>query len=189
MNPSTDDLCRLIKATAFAASKHRNQRRKDAEASPYINHPIALADLLANEAGILDPTVLCAAILHDTIEDTETTADELSHHFGDHISTIVMEVSDDKSQPRAVRKARQITGARQASPEAKLVKLADKISNLRDLLDSPPAHWSPQRKADYVLWSRQVVDALRGTHPGLEAIFDALCARHASGSEPPGPQT
>jgi GTP diphosphokinase / guanosine-3',5'-bis(diphosphate) 3'-diphosphatase len=137
----------IIKASAFAAAKHRNQRRKDAEASPYINHPIALADVLANEGGIEDPTVLCAAILHDTIEDTETTPEELERHFGRHVAAIVLEVTDDKSLEKHVRKQLQIDHAPHISREAKLVKLADKICNLRDILDSPPADWSTRAQA------------------------------------------
>jgi guanosine-3',5'-bis(diphosphate) 3'-pyrophosphohydrolase len=167
----------IIKATAFAAAKHRNQRRKDAEASPYINHPIALADLLANEAGIEDPTVLCAAILHDTIEDTETTSEELERHFGVDVASIVREVTDDKTLEKHVRKQHQIDHAPHISREAKLVKLADKICNLRDLLASPPADWSVERKHAYLDWADRVVAGLKGTHKGLEDVFDGLLSR------------
>jgi guanosine-3',5'-bis(diphosphate) 3'-pyrophosphohydrolase len=118
---TTGSTASVIKAVAFAAEKHRNQRRKDAEASPYINHPIALANVLANEGGIEDPYVLCAAVLHDTIEDTETTAAELESHFGYRIASIVLEVTDDKSLEKQVRKLRQIEHAHTSSPEAKLV--------------------------------------------------------------------
>ncbi len=131
-------LAALVQAMAFAADKHRNQRRKDAEASPYINHPIALANVLANEGGVQDVTVLCAAVLHDTIEDTETTAGELRALFGDQVAAVVLEVTDDKSLDKAQRKQLQIEHAAHCSPQAKLVKLADKICNLRDLLTSPP---------------------------------------------------
>lgn len=168
----------FIKAVAFAAEKHRNQRRKDADASPYINHPIALANVLANEAGVRDVAVLCAAILHDTIEDTETTAVELEEAFGTHITSIVLEVTDDKSLEKHVRKQHQIDHAPHSSPEAKLVKLADKICNLRDILASPPSDWSIERKVAYFDWAEQVVSGLRGTHTGLEAVFDSLRARH-----------
>ena len=170
---------RFIKAVAFAAEKHRGQRRKDVDSSPYINHPIALANVLANEGGIEDLDVLCAAILHDTIEDTETTASELESHFGVRVASIVLEVTDDKTLEKQVRKQRQIEHATDSSPEAKLVKLADKICNLRDILASPPADWSIERKQDYFGWAAQVVAGLRGIHPGLEAMFDKLYARHA----------
>jgi guanosine-3',5'-bis(diphosphate) 3'-pyrophosphohydrolase len=169
----------FIRAVAFAAEKHRKQRRKDVDSSPYINHPIALANVLANEGGIEDPDVLCAAVLHDTIEDTETTAAELESRFGSRIASIVLEVTDDKSLEKQVRKQRQIEHAHLSSPEAKLVKLADKICNLRDILASPPADWSAERKQRYFDWAVQVVAGLRGTHPGLEAVFDGLCARRA----------
>jgi GTP diphosphokinase / guanosine-3',5'-bis(diphosphate) 3'-diphosphatase len=164
----------IIKATAFAANKHRNQRRKDAEASPYINHPIALADVLANEGRVEDPTVLCAAILHDTIEDTETTVEELERHFGSEVTAIVLEVTDDKALAKHLRKQHQIDHAPHISRQAKLVKLADKICNLRDILDSPPADWSSERKREYLDWAEQVIAGLRGTHPRLEQIFDEL---------------
>ncbi len=167
----------FIKAVAFAAEKHRNQRRKDAEASPYINHPIALADVLANEGGVVDPTVLCAAILHDTIEDTETTEDELRDAFGPEVTSIVLEVTDDKSLEKQVRKQLQVEHAPHLSPEAKLVKLADKICILRDILASPPADWPAQRKREYFDWAGRVIEGVRGVHPGLESIFDGLQRR------------
>ena len=163
---------RLIQAIAFAADKHRNQRRKDAEASPYINHPIALANVLANEGLVGDEPVLIAAILHDTIEDTETTAEELTALFGETITAIVLDVTDDKALPKAERKRLQIEHAPTISAAAKLVKLADKICNLRDIVASPPEKWSLERKRAYFDWAKAVVDGLRGTHPELEQIFD-----------------
>jgi guanosine-3',5'-bis(diphosphate) 3'-pyrophosphohydrolase len=169
----------FIKAVAFAAEKHRTQRRKDAEASPYINHPIALANVLANEGGIDDPAVLCAAVLHDTLEDTDTTAAELEALFGRRVTSIVLEVTDDKSLEKHVRKQRQIEHAPHSSQEARLVKLADKICNLRDILASPPADWSAEHKQAYFDWSARVVAGLRGINPELEAVFDGLLARHA----------
>lgn len=169
----------FIKAVAFASEKHRNQRRKDVDASPYINHPIALANVLANEGGVVDATVLCAAVLHDTIEDTKTTADELKQLFGDKVTSIVQEVTDDKALAKEVRKEEQVRHAPHISTEAKLVKLADKICNLRDILASPPADWSAERKQAYFEWAARVVAGLRGVHPGLEAVFDGLLARQS----------
>jgi guanosine-3',5'-bis(diphosphate) 3'-pyrophosphohydrolase len=167
----------FIKAVAFAAEKHRNQRRKDADASPYINHPIALTNVLANEGGITNKDVLCAAILHDTIEDTETTEAELRLAFGDKIATIVLEVTDDKSLDKAARKQMQIEHAPHISIEAKMVKLADKISNLRDILSTPPAGWPLERKLAYFEWGNDVVAGLRGTNIKLERVFDGLVAQ------------
>jgi guanosine-3',5'-bis(diphosphate) 3'-pyrophosphohydrolase len=163
---------RLLSAIAFAADKHRDQRRKDASASPYINHPIALANVLANEAGIEDERVLIAAILHDTIEDTETTEQELIRLFGQEITAIVLEVTDDKALPKAERKRLQIEHAPDISRRAKLVKLADKICNLRDIATTQPVDWSVERKREYFDWAKSVVDGLRGVNPGLEHIFD-----------------
>ena len=145
--------------------------------SQYINHPIALANVLANEGGINDLTVLIAAVLHDTVEDTETTASELESLFGAKIAAVVMEVTDDKQLPKAVRKQLQIEHARHASPEAKLVKLADKICNLRDILASPPADWSADCKREYFDWAAKVVNGIRGVHPTLESVFDELLAK------------
>lgn len=164
----------FIKAVAFAAEKHKNQRRKDADASPYINHPIALANVLANEGGITNKDVLCAAVLHDTIEDTQTTEEELRKEFGDKITSIVLEVTDDKSLPKDVRKQNQIDHAPQASIEAKMVKLADKICNVRDIISSPPVDWPLERKQAYFKWSADVVAGIRGTNIKLERIFDSL---------------
>ncbi len=172
-----DDLSRFIRALAFAAHRHRAQRRKDAAASPYINHPIALVDVLVNEGGVTDAVVLCAAVLHDTIEDTETTADEIAQAFGERVASIVVEVSDDKSLPKDVRKAMQIEHAPTLSTEAKLVKLADKICNLRDVLAAPPAGWPTERKRGYFAWAEKVVGGLRGSNARLEAAFDELLER------------
>jgi len=174
---STNPTGTFIRAVAFAAEKHRNQRRKDAEASPYINHPIALANVLANEGNVEESTVLCAAVLHDTIEDTETTADEIRELFGDQVTSIVLEVTDDKSLDKDVRKKLQIEHAPHLSREAKLVKLADKICNLRDILVAPPAGWSAVRKREYFDWAEQVVAGLRGINNRLEAVFYGLYAR------------
>ncbi|MFY9314453.1 MAG: HD domain-containing protein [Burkholderiales bacterium] len=175
-NPEKD-LALLFRALAFAAHKHRDQRREDAEASPYINHPIALAEVLAREGGIADAEVLAAALLHDTIEDTATTAGELRAGFGARIAAMVEEVTDDKSLPKAERKRLQIVHAAAISPGAKLVKLADKICNLRDVAERPPAKWDLQRRQEYFEWAKQVIDGLRGVHPTLERAFDEAYRR------------
>lgn len=167
----------LLRALAFAAERHSRQRRKDVDASPYINHPIALANVLVNEGGVDSVVVLTAAILHDTLEDTETTVEDLDGAFGARICSIVLEVTDDKSLAKALRKQLQIDLAPQLSYEAKLVKLADKICNLRDVASAPPIGWSIDRRKEYFDWAKQVVDRMRGAHPGLEAVFDATYAR------------
>jgi len=172
-----EGLALLFRALAFAAHKHRDQKRKDAEASPYINHPIALAELLAGEGGVTDIEVLAAALLHDTIEDTDTSLEELRAEFGARIAGMVAEVTDDTNLPKAERKRLQIEHAAGISDGAKLVKLADKICNLRDVADRPPAKWDLQRRQEYFEWARQVIDRLRGAHAGLEAAFDAAYGR------------
>ncbi len=167
----------LVDAAAFAAEKHRNQRRKDADASPYINHPLALARVLAVEGGIGEREPLLAALLHDTVEDTDTTEAELVERFGAVVAAVVMEVTDDKALAKAERKAAQVAHAPHLSRAAKLVKLADKIANVRDVASNPPAGWPLERRREYFDWARRVVDGLRGVHPALEASFDAAYAQ------------
>ena len=176
MSISDEDLKQLLKALAFAAHKHRDQRRKDVEASPYINHPSSLANILSNEGHITDISVICAALLHDTVEDTDTTPEELEREFGEEIRKIVMDVTDDKTLEKAARKQYQIEHAAHACDQAKRVKLADKISNLRDVADNPPADWDLQRRQEYFDWAKAVIDELRGAHGPLEALFDAAYA-------------
>lgn len=172
-----DPLGIVLKAAQFAAHKHKDQRRKDANASPYINHPIALASILREEGEVDDPLVIAAALLHDTIEDTETSYAELRGQFGDEIAEIVAEVTDTKWLEKHSRKHLQISKAANASEAAKLVKLADKISNLRDIIASPPAEWSVERKREYFDWAKAVVDQVRGTNAKLERRFDQLYRR------------
>jgi GTP diphosphokinase / guanosine-3',5'-bis(diphosphate) 3'-diphosphatase len=173
-----NDVAELLQAIAFAAEKHRNQRRKDAEASPYINHPIALAHLLATTGGVVDPIVLQAAILHDTVEDTETTHEELAATFGTKVADIVMEVTDDKALPKQRRKELQVEHAHKRSREAALVKLADKICNLRDIASRPPTDWPLERRREYFDFAKRVVDGLPPTPGPLRAAFDeAFSAR------------
>lgn len=173
-----EDLPLVLRALAFAAHQHRDQRRKDVRGSPYINHPIALADILCNEGGVRDINVICGALLHDVLEDTETTAEQLACSFGQAICRIVEEVTDDKRLNKAVRKRLQVEHAPFISDGAKLIKLADKIANLRDIVDHPPAGWSLERRQGYFDWAKAVVDGLRGVHPRLELVFDnAYAAR------------
>jgi guanosine-3',5'-bis(diphosphate) 3'-pyrophosphohydrolase len=163
----------ILRAMNFAACKHRDQRRKDSEGSPYVNHPIALANLLWNEAAVTDTVVIIGALLHDTVEDTQTTFAELEQ-FGQEVSYLVKEVTDDKSFPKQMRKQLQVEHAAQLSQRAKLVTLADKIANLRDINMSSPVGWSTERKQEYFEWAKCVVDQIRGTHGKLEAMFDQV---------------
>jgi GTP diphosphokinase / guanosine-3',5'-bis(diphosphate) 3'-diphosphatase len=174
------ELVLLLRALSFASEKHRNQRRKDAEAQPYINHPIAVASTLLLEGGVTDLEVLCGALLHDTIEDTGTRPDELEAQFGPSICHLVLEVTDDKRLPAAERKRLQVEHAPHVSDKAKLVKLADKICNLRDLASSPPTSWSLERRQEYFDWAKRVVDGIRSVNGPLAAAFDAAYARRPS---------
>jgi GTP diphosphokinase / guanosine-3',5'-bis(diphosphate) 3'-diphosphatase len=163
----------ILRAASFAALKHRDQRRRDVEGSPYINHPLALACVLSVDGAVTDPATLCAALLHDTVEDTDTTPQEIEREFGAEIRAIVEEVTDDTSLPKAQRKLLQVEHAAHISDKAKLVKLADKICNLRAVARSAPTGWSLERRQEYFDWGKEVVDQLRPVHAGLEAIFDA----------------
>ena len=171
------DIAKFIEAASFAAKKHRDQRRKGNDAEPYINHPLEVASLLANVGGIADCDVLAAAVLHDTIEDTETTAEEIRGKFGERVCGMVLEVTDDKSLPKAERKQKQVEHAPHLSGGAKLVKLGDKISNVRDVLENPPDGWSPERCREYVEWGARVVAGLRGANAELEKRFDELAEK------------
>jgi (p)ppGpp synthase/HD superfamily hydrolase len=167
----------ILTSLHFAADKHRDQRRKGAEASPYVNHLIEVAELLAREGGVTDAITLQAAILHDTLEDTETTPEELDARFGVEVRWIVEEVTDDKQFSKAERKRLQIVHAKHLSARAKLVKMADKIANLRSLMQAPPVEWSMKQKREYVAWSDRVGEGLQGCNVKLEQSFDIAVAK------------
>ena len=170
------DLKLFLAVVRFAAEKHRDQRRKDVDASPYINHPIDVSETLARVGGVPDGDVLRAAVLHDTLEDTETTKDELVAQFGRGVADLVAEVSDDKRLPKEERKRLAILHAPLLSPGAKVIKLGDIICNVRDVTKSPPKDWTREERLQYLKWSRAIVDGCRGVSPGLESLFDQLAA-------------
>ncbi len=176
----------LLRALQFAADRHRDQRRKGEDASPYINHPIAVAETLAR-FGVTDRVTLQAAVLHDTIEDTETTPDELEAEFGPEVRRVVMEVTDDEALSKRDRKALQVEQAGELSRRAKLVRIADKVSNVHDVLHAPPTDWSVEWRLRYVAWTERVVDGCRGCHPALEAHYDAKVAEARRVLEDTGP--
>lgn len=164
---------RILQAAEYAADKHRFQRRKDKAATPYINHPLSVAFRLA-AAGESDAMVLMAALLHDTIEDTNTSYDDLKEKFGIEVADVVLELTDDKHLSKEERKRRQVDLAAGKSLAARKVKLADKICNVNDILHHPPDDWSVEEKVRYILWSKTVVDNMRGSQPVLEQEFDEL---------------
>jgi (p)ppGpp synthase/HD superfamily hydrolase len=177
MNPSdtTKEIpSSLLAALKFAAHKHSRQRRKDLEATPYINHPIEVAEVLSRIGGITDLPTLQAAILHDTIEDTETSPQELQHYFGQEICLLVQEVTDDKSLPKQERKRLQVEHARNLSAAGKLIKIADKICNVSEITATQPAEWPLQRKLEYLDWAERVVSGCRGCSLELAQHFDAV---------------
>jgi guanosine-3',5'-bis(diphosphate) 3'-pyrophosphohydrolase len=163
----------VLRAALFAAQRHSAQRRKDADASPYINHALGVAAVLA-EHGVEDPETLQAALLHDTLEDTETTPAELEREFGFAVTRIVLEVTDDKALPKAERKRLQIDKAPGLSERAKLVKVGDKICNARDVAWNPPENWSLSQRVEYLDWTERVVQGCRGTNPALEDRYDRV---------------
>ncbi|CAJ0578058.1 unnamed protein product, partial [Mesorhabditis spiculigera] len=172
------DISLIIKATDFAARKHRSQKRKDIKQTPYINHPIGVAQILTSEAKIYDSVTLAAAMLHDTVEDTKTTHEEILAEFGQEVHDIVKEVTDDKSLPKEERKRLQILHAPHNSHKAKLVKLADKLYNLRDIERAPPFGWDKRRCKEYFKWAKEVVSGLKGTNEALENALDDLINRN-----------
>ncbi len=166
----------VLKAAKFAADKHRTQRRKDAGASPCINHPIDVAEMLVRVGQVNDPNILAAALLHDTLEDTETEPEEIRKEFGEKVLSLVLEVTDDKKLTKEERKELQVQNAPHKSDGAKQIKIADKISNLLDIIHSPPANWSLQRRQEYLKWAERVVAGLRGVNRSLEDLFDHVIA-------------
>jgi guanosine-3',5'-bis(diphosphate) 3'-pyrophosphohydrolase len=167
----------ILQAMNYAADKHSGQKRKDDKGSPYINHPIEVTKILWEIGGVRDITLLLASILHDTIEDTDATPEEVKAQFGEEVLSLVLEVTDDKTLPKQVRKQRQVETAPHKSPRAKMLKIADKISNVDDIISTPPKDWSLERRREYVLWSERVVAGLRGVNEKLENHYDNLLAK------------
>ena len=181
------DTALILKALEFAAGRHRTQFRKGPDKTPYINHPIQVASLLANDADETDPVLLAAAILHDVIEDTVNSVDErdelisiIAGMFGEEILSLTMEVTDDKTLEKKERKRLQVENASHKSVNARKLKIADKIMNLRDITDNPPADWPLQRISDYFDWAENVVAGLRGVNKKLEDIFDECLVKGRS---------
>ena len=168
------DLALLLKAASFSADRHRGQLRKGVDASPYINHPLEVASILANVGRISDVTTFVAALLHDTIEDTSASPEELDTEFGPEVRQLVEEVSDDKSLPKAERKRLQIDHTPSLSVAAKQIKLGDKICNVRDVAENPPTDWPLQRRREYLDWAAEVVAGCRGANGALERYFDQV---------------
>jgi guanosine-3',5'-bis(diphosphate) 3'-pyrophosphohydrolase len=166
----------LLKAVSFAAHKHRNQRRKDVSGTPYINHPLMVIRLMSEVGGLQYKDALIAGALHDTVEDTDTTPEEIEELFGEIVCSLVMEVTDDKLLDKGVRKQLQIVHAPHLSPNAKIIKLADKTANVTDIAHLPPIGWSVERRLEYLSWCQKVVAGCRGTNRALEMLFDQRVA-------------
>jgi len=179
-----DNISLILRALRFSALKHRDQRRKGADASPYINHPIEVAETLWSVGGVRDAAVIAAAILHDTVEDTDTTPAEIEEKFGQAVRAFVSEVTDDRTLPKPERKQRQVEHAPHLSIGAKQIKLADKISNVNDIAVAPP-NWPAERKSEYLSWAESVVAGLRGCNPRLEELFDETVRRARAQISPP----
>lgn len=172
-----DNLAKILDAASFAAKNHKKQKRKGSEGEPYINHPIEVANLLATVGGVDDPDIIAAALLHDTVEDTDVTCEDIDTRFGQVVAEYVRELTDDKSLPKDERKRLQIEHAPHLSRGAKQIKLADKISNIRDVIENPPDGWDLQRRREYVEWGKNVVAGLRGVNAELDNCFDEIVSR------------
>jgi guanosine-3',5'-bis(diphosphate) 3'-pyrophosphohydrolase len=172
MEECSDDLERIFAALLFAAEKHKTQRRKGRDKSPYINHPIAVAYYLTRYYDTVDVDIVIAAILHDTLEDTDTTPQEIEANFGPEVLLLVQEVTDDKNLPTEVRRNLQVKTIGAISPGAKLIRLADKISNITDLQKTPPADWDEKTSIDYLNWTEQVIGRIKGVNSKLEKLYD-----------------
>jgi (p)ppGpp synthase/HD superfamily hydrolase len=171
------ELVLVLRAADLAAQWHVHQRRKGAAGEPYINHLLEVSNLATQATSGIEPNVTIAALLHDAIEDQDVTAKTIASEFGQHVADIVLEVTDDKSLPKAKRKRLRVEHAPHKSREAKLIKLADKISNVRAIADSPAPDWTAERRLEYVHWAKDVVAGLRGTSSWLEQQFDEVAAQ------------
>jgi guanosine-3',5'-bis(diphosphate) 3'-pyrophosphohydrolase len=166
---------KLVDSILFAAKSHAGQLRKDGK-TPYINHPLEVMHLLLHTGKISDSDILIAAVLHDVIEDTNVTAAEIAERFGEHVSKIVLELTDDKTLSKEERKKQQLFSAGQLSDAARLVRICDKICNVYDILYAPPGNWEMSRRRDYLEWANAVVGKIRGINKNLENRFDELIA-------------
>lgn len=180
MNP-LNPISVILRSLDFAATRHRSQFRKGEEKTPYINHPIQVANLLINEAGETDPVLLAAAILHDVVEDTVDSVEErdliigeIRSIFGDEILSLTMEVTDDKTLVKEERKRLQVEHAADKSVRAKKLKSADKIMNIRDLINCPPLGWTRNRVLDYLNWCEKVNEGVRGVNGKLDSLFEEV---------------
>jgi guanosine-3',5'-bis(diphosphate) 3'-pyrophosphohydrolase len=173
---TANPVAQVLDALEFAASRHRDQRRKGRDASPYVNHVIRVTRLLAEAGGVADAALLCAAALHDTLEDTATEPLEIERRFGAGVRALVEEVTDDKRLPKAERKRLQIQRAPGLSARAQQLKIADKIANVEDIAAIPPLGWSLERRREYLAWAAAVVAGCRGCNAGLEARWDQTLA-------------
>jgi (p)ppGpp synthase/HD superfamily hydrolase len=162
----------VLRAADAAARWHVHQRRKGSAGEPYINHLLEVASLVTEATRGKDPDLVVAALLHDAVEDQEVPSDLIAREFGSKVAAIVAEVTDDKTLEKAERKRRQVASAHKKSDQAKMLKLADKTSNLRAIAVSPPPDWSVKRRLEYIDWAKSVVAGLRGVSPGLEEQFD-----------------
>ena len=169
-----DSLSKILTAASFAAQKHKDQKRKGSDGEPYINHPIEVANLLVSAGRVEDGDVIIAGLLHDTVEDCGVSFEEIAEQFGTVVAGYVRELTDDKSLPKAERKRLQIEHAPHLSHGAKQIKLADKISNIRDVTENPPEGWDVKRRREYVEWGEDVVAGLRGANAELEKLFDEI---------------
>lgn len=171
-----DPIAQLLRAANYAAMKHQHQRRKDATSTPYINHPLAVARVLLEEGSVRDLDLLAAALLHDTLEDTDATELEIRQQFGAGVLQLVQEVTDDGSLPKARRKQLQEAGASQLTARAKQLRVADKICNIGELSPASPAGWELERKLEYLEWGARVVAGCRGVNTRLDRLFDKTTA-------------
>lgn len=163
-------MSKLAQAIHYASGQHIGQLRKNAAADPYIVHPFEVMNVL-RMCDVLDVDTLCGAILHDTVEDTGSTPEDIEKLFGTKVREIVMECSDDKSLDKVTRKKLQIEHSKNISREAKLVKLSDKYSNIKGLLTEPPATWSHDEIMGYVRWGFVVCQNLYGQNEKLDTLM------------------
>ena len=181
---TAEEIQQVCEGVEFAADKHRLQTRKNKAKTPYISHPIGVAYNLMNVGEVRETSVIIGALLHDTVEDTQTTFEEIEKKFGKNVAGLVREVTDDKTLATEARKRLQVINATQKSKGAAQIKLADKLYNLNDLFSNPPPDWSQVRIDRYYEWAQSVVDRLPKANDKLHAAVEGVIDQYWEKQQP-----
>jgi len=150
----------VLGAAIFATEKHKSQVRSNEKKTPYIIHPIEVADLVMKIGHVYDKDVLITALLHDVMDDTQTTYEQITSLYGTKVSSYLEEMTSKQGLSLKEQKKQQIMQAFRQNPSVAIIKLSDKLSNLKTLATSPPPSWSRDRIDQYFQWAQTVIENL-----------------------------